>query len=245
MSEHAPFVANQNLADTLQLELSAASPEQQMMLRDTVSQVKITLLKQHAPFVQSKALASTANLEERVVLTDQETFQTFRGSWSLTDQTPVRGVMGTSFQLGELIILNDPDEAWWTFKPDSQALFAEHFGSEAVARHVLARVSLADTLTHEVVHQYQDDSLPPALLEVAVRYYQRQITTELGLGHIENDIATQSLNLYTDFVMCYGNSLHSVFFGKPIPSALRTEIITELTSRSTEMLPGSAIAVAT
>jgi hypothetical protein len=86
-------------------------------------------------------------------------------------------------------------------------------------------VGVHDSLAHEVIHQFQDYSLPMQFLEIAARYYQRHTTDSLRWGHIKELKIDDSLEVYGQLIDAYGDDVHALFFGKPMDNDLAGEII--------------------
>lgn len=87
-------------------------------------------------------------------------------------------------------------------------------GSEEKAKTLATWIALTDYLTHEIVHQYQDSTLPGYFLEFGARYYQRQLTDNLKIGHILEDLAEKRILIYKELIDQFGEDVHKIFFGK-------------------------------
>jgi hypothetical protein len=127
---------------------------------------------------------------------DKEHFTEFYGQWDDSGDKPAGTILATTFRDGDVIAFNDPAEAWKTFDSDAQQRLIEQFGDEITARRMVANISIVDNLTHEVAHQFQDNTLPDLFLEIGTRYYQRQTIAELRYGHMDNPAMNDSIALY-------------------------------------------------
>jgi hypothetical protein len=224
------FTAAREVADNLRLEASIATPEQQKDLHDAALSIKTSIIQHYGPHILAEALERSAHIEDRIVVMDKGTFDQFYGEWDGSGDKPADSILAATFSHGDVIALKDPNEAWHTFDNDAQRRLVQQFGDEATARRMVANVSVIDNLTHEVVHQFQDNSLPSFFLEIATRYYQRQTTSELRFGHIDIPAMDDSAALYGEAIGRYGEAVHDVYFGKPVAPALRSEIVSAITS---------------
>ena len=219
------FTAESDIADELRVEASMATPEQQKVLHDAAVSVKDSVIREYQPFIQQEALERTAHVEDRLIFMDREHFTEFYRQWDGSSDKPAGIVLAATFRHGDVIAFNDPAEVWHTFDAEVQSKLIQQFGDEATARRMATNISVFDNLTHEVIHQFQDNSLPDLFLEIGTRFYQRQTTTGLGYGHIDYPSMDDSISLYEGAMSEYGSAVHSVYYGKPVEPALRSKIV--------------------
>jgi hypothetical protein len=222
------YVADKQLADSLLLDCSMLTPAQQEILHDVAATVKEHVAQQYEPYIQAEALNTTSHVADRPIVMKREDFEGFYGQWNRSGDTPSEATFGVTYRHGEIIALMDPNEVWGVCRPDAQEAWVEQFGSEDVARQLVGDTSILDNLTHEVTHQFQDNSLPDTFLEIGTRYYQRQTASELKLGYLDNPSIDASIKLYEQALQTYGTAVHEVYFGKPIPPDMRNEIVSTI-----------------
>lgn len=225
MSEH--YIAENGTAYSLQLETSMATPEQQRVLHDTAIDIKESVIRSYSLYIQQEALDRVAHIEDRIILMDTEHFSGFYTEWDGSDEQLAGTVFAMTTEQGDIIAFNDPAGLWQTFTDTGRQGLIEQFGDEISAKLAVKNIGTIDNLVHEVIHQFQDYSLPRKFLEIAVRYYQRLTTSDLRQGHLERPQMNDSLEVYSQLISTYGDGVHEVFFGKPTDPSLMGEIIAE------------------
>src|SRR5579871_4327630 len=194
MDEH--YIAENGTVDSLRLETSRATPEQQRLLHDAAIAIKNSMLEDYGQYIQPEALDRVDHVEDRTILMDKDSYAAFYAEWDESGSEVGASAAMTTNQ-GDIIAINDPSEVWNTFDSDAQQGLIRQFGDEAAAKDVVRNNSVYDNLTHEVIHQFQDYNVQKTFLEIGARYYQRQTTNKLGFGHIIRPDMEDAIDVYS------------------------------------------------
>jgi hypothetical protein len=207
--------------DDMRMETSVLAPAEQAKLRDIAIAVKDSFAEKYRAFMVEGTTAKADGIEDRVIALEAEQFKTFYGEWDSSGDIPEDSVQGFTFPNDGIIALRDPKEFWGNFRSETQTFFSEHFGDEETAQKKVTEVLTHNYLAHEVIHQFQDDSLPNAFLEAGTYYYQRQMVKR----YITDDTTEKIIATYAQALDAHGEDVHKLFFGQKVDQASKNKII--------------------
>lgn len=210
------FVAEKDVVSHLLLDTSAITPYEQKQVTNWVKLIQESLLEQFGIYIQKKKREENSNLTDRVIITDSDVYNLLHAEWETHKQELFEGISNSRAHTtdeGGLIIFNNPNHIWKLFSIATQKALIKEFGSLKEAQKQATSISFLDFLTHEVIHRYQDESLPKAFLECGVRYYQRIIVQKLFGSYFSSDIDEARITFYASVISKLGNEVHNVFFG--------------------------------
>lgn len=210
------FVADKDVASHLLLDASAITPQEQKQVANWVKLIQENLLEQFGIYIQKKKREENSNLADRLIITDSDIYNLLHAEWDTHKQELFEGISNSRAHTtdeGGLIIFNDPNHIWKFFSIVTKKALIKKFGSLEEAQKQVASITFLDFLTHEVIHRYQDESLPKAFLECGVRYYQRIIVQKLFGSYFSSDVDEARITFYAGIISKLGNEVHNVFFG--------------------------------
>jgi hypothetical protein len=242
MGEVQEFTATPDMVDSLKLEASMLTPSQDAYFKKQAKLLSQDFLSRYRELIPQKTLRRTQHPENRFVITPSKEFKQLYGEWDSTTRNqgekPDKGIHGVYFPEGRFVGLDNPLTVWeGEFSEKTKQKLSKQIGGRRKARQEVANVSVYEFLTHELIHQYQDNSLPATFLEVAVPYYARETLKHLGFGHLVNPTYNKRVSFYENIVNDYGPDAHKLFFGSLSSSSnMRNAILGRFTPEVTNKL---------
>ncbi len=233
------FVADQSIIDTLKMESSKLSPSNEVAVKKDAILIQSTLVDMFDTYITPTAIDENKELEERIIIVNSDAFNALSAEWP-TDKSELKDEISTirafTTDEGQFLIMNNPNDMWKLLPREEFDKIVSRFGSFEKARNAVAYAGYFEYLVHEIVHRYQDPSLPIAFLECGACYYQTVISSTLEEDRIESELIEKRSNHYRNLVALFGNDVHHLFFGtlhnddlkKNILMYLYPKIVTEL-----------------
>lgn len=221
------------------LKASILTPEQQEEINTAGKLIKHTFIETNRPFIPQHTLQELEAAEDRIVVMDRKSFETLHRVYDELTIGEVRSterVMGTYFPDAKLMAFPNPYEIWDFTSPEVKESLIKQFGSEERAKKIEGLITLFDNLAHEIVHQFEDHSLPIAFRECAVRYYQRETVKKFQIGYAKEEFNEERIKFYENQVQKYGEDVHKLFFGSEIDAVRKQTILAELSTEEINRL---------
>lgn len=227
------FVASKDVMDALRLEGSILSPKQEKDLFSLVRKYQSHFESLYSTFIPKPKIEANSDLANRVLIFSNDIFTTFFKYWDIQDLQP-----GQAFttKMGDLIALDDPKTTWDLFSSTTQEQLVERFGGKENAINVIAQVATPNYIVHEIVHRYQDDTLPTCFLECGAAFYTRSLLNSMALAYIESELNNGQIQFFSDLVREYGEGVHKLFFGSSTDQNTRLVILSRFTPKIIENL---------
>lgn len=216
MDNQGEFTADKEMVDSLKLDASILTPKQERQVKIVARQVASEFTSMYSQFIPPDTLEKTKGIEDRILITKNDAFGIMYTDWDSEHLVPSpfnKALLGLCFTKGGIMALDDPRNLWNKFPKNVQEELSQEYGSEAKAKQRIMSGCLVDSITHEMVHQFQDNYLPDYFLECAVRYYQRQISDRLRMGHPIEDLTEERISFYKQMTKEFGDNMHHLFFG--------------------------------
>ncbi len=186
--------------------------------------VEKTLIDSYGKYIPEKGLKEKLGNDKRLIIGDLEQFYSqFAEGWTGEEDTRA---IPEAFRthLGRLIFLHPPDHYWDTLPADEKTKRIAYFGSEDEARSEEGLAVFLNLAGHEIVHNFQNDSLPLWLMECGASYYQHQVNETLDLPQLLDPLNAARREKYASIVQKYGGAAHSLFFGDTLEPNISEEI---------------------
>ena len=238
---NSEFTANRDMVDSLKLDASILTPKQDNQVKIVAKESSNELITLYGRFISNKTIKEVQGIEDRILVSDTDAFSEMYTSWNtiiITPTLPEKVTKGTYFVQGRIIAIDNPDRLWDTIFPEEvQKSLIKQIGNEEETKQLAAWICLVDFRTHEVTHQYQNHNLPETFLECAVRYYQRQVSEKLRIGHIIEDISEERISFYEKLIGQYGNDMHRLFFSGDIDERKKIAILKDFNQEAERLFP--------
>jgi hypothetical protein len=223
--------------DSIRLDCSSLPPQRTKTVEMTARRMNLTILHSLGSFIPPEVVAKNKDILQRIMIVDD--LESFALNWETSikkSKTPLSEVCAVSFREQGIVVILDPNIEWNNLDNDYKQERVNYYGNEDVARNNYVYDSLQSTLLHEILHQYQDRSLPSAFLESAVRYYTRSLIFS-NPPQPGNDTPAA---FYALLIEKYGDDVHRVFFNSPeVSSTRKKEITTHISRKSRRLFPQS------
>lgn len=208
------FVADQEMFDSLKMEVSALTPEQDKMVENFGNKVSDFIRDKYGNYIPEDKKSELVDIGKRIVITEKSTYQVFSSEWD--GEEVGESSDGARFLYGEFIGLNKMEDAWDRLASEDtrQSFIKRYAGDELNAKKAFEFIVITNYTIHEIVHMFQNDELPEVLLETATRYYQQKIALELiGSATTFGEPYDGYIDKYQKLIDQYGDEVHKVFFG--------------------------------
>lgn len=224
------------MPDSLRAEASAMHPETQEQIKNFGTRIIDTFSRLHQEHIPLPTLERVKGMEDRIIVLDPNEYDVLFSEWSAWGHPPTEHVSGVAFTEGDLIAIRYP-EKWSTLNDQDKARNIELFGSEEKAKNMINGISFESAIIHEIIHKFQDDSLPEAFQELGTSYYERYMTQQLNtLGYSNEPDVNQRIEFYQNLLDTYGDNVHKVFFGTIKDLLLKQDILNTLTPEKIEQM---------
>lgn len=234
MKDSSFFVGDRDLIDSLRLDSDVISPKEQKEISSWITTIQEELLKTFGRYLQQQKIDENKDLADRLIITHSDEFNVFEADWRYNKSKQVDGISNIrayTTDEGAMIIFNNPRDSWMLLGEEIKKQLIIKYGDEENAQKIVASILFFDHLVHEVVHRYQDESLPLAFLECGVRYYQRKIVEKLFGTYLIFELDNERIAFYEKLVSDLGEEVHNVFFGTIDERWKRSVILNKLNSK--------------
>jgi hypothetical protein len=230
------FTADRDIADSLKLEMGFTTPEQNGFLKNTVNKIQSTFVETYYDLIPHEKLLDAGNISDRVIVAQSEQFKIFYSEWNSTGIFPSEYTRGSFFPRGKLMAFDNPITIWKSYGEEAKREAIKIFGSENKARSAIISICFDDFLAHEVIHNFQGNSLPVAFLETAARFYQRETIKKLEYGYLTIDNNEYVIEFYNGLVKEFGDDIHKVFFGLDVDPEIKADILSRFSPEQIKIL---------
>lgn len=178
-------------------------------------------------YIPAATFKKVEGAEERILVLDPNEYDYLYSE--LNGHAPPSQA-GVAIRQGNLIALRYPRQ-WDILEEESKQRVTEVYGSEEIAENTYNVIAFETAVIHEILHKFQDDSLPEPFMELAVCYYERQMNHELNtLGTLSNPDIEARVDFYQQLINVYGDDVHKTFFGSIQNAAQKAVILGSLTT---------------
>lgn len=240
------YTADNEIADSLILEASMLTPQQQRLYTTIGKNITQTFIMKYRQYIPPHTLQESDGTENRIVVMDNNTFNTFYREWDTSPKgigiKPDKDIAATYFPQGKIIAIDYPSDIFELYSPESRAYLIKLYGNEEEAIKASRSFTLIDRINHEVVHTCEDETLSEPFSECATRYYQRENARNLHLIQNTNEKEEERITFYQNLIDEFGEDangdsyVHKVFFGAEIDSGIKQEILSRFTPQVLERL---------
>lgn len=213
------YTLDRDMADNLKLDASILDPRTEKSWKDWTNNIVTTLTNKYRGYIPAEKVDQSNTIADRIIITDPESFSVFWNEYFSEDKgmtgenTPAYGVSGVTGVEGQPIIINYDPEKWWKIIPQSSKIEAEQlFGNNAKA--AIAHIFVLKSLTHEIIHQFNNFKMPRVFLEAGVRYYEKEVAKDLGFNLFSDDESERAVEQYQSLIDQMGDDIHKIFFGE-------------------------------
>lgn len=223
---------SRDIADSLRLECSILSPSENSQIKQLAHNVRKKFHAQFGRFFRQNVLEEVGDVENRIVVTDVSAFNTILAEWNSTKWNSTKNllpllenVFAAHFPNEKFIIMFKQFDRYWdkTSKEFQQTLI-ELTGSENKAKEVMGHIGFMTSLTHEIVHQYQDGSVIPEFLEIGAVYYTCSLLSSARIPTFLDKVGNSRINFYSNLIQVFGDNVHKLFFGQEVPGRIKNTI---------------------
>lgn len=219
------FLANRELVDSIKIEASSLSPHSERYIQSATSGIISALLSEYGRYILPDTYQKSSNINNRVLVAPHETVQILRKEW--TQQKQEHPVDGFHCSQGHLIIVSEPDHYWQQVSDRlKNEAIEKNNGNKEQARQYIGWMGFIGTLTHELIHNFEDHNLPDLFLEAGVINYQREIILYiLHQGYLVNEDEENLGMVYHNMIKQYGDDVHRIFFGSHVDHEKKLSIL--------------------
>lgn len=214
--------------DSLKIQSSILSPKTDSDIKLTVTKMVDLIYSEYGNFIPEISRQRTKGIEDRVLITTSHAFLTMWKDWdSTTRGTQAKitsGTLATLFVEGMLMGFDNPNQLWKIYAHEVQKELIKSTGSIKEAKQIVSQ-TIYSQITHEVVHQFQDFTLPLPFLEIATRWYERMISRKLKFSYPLNELDEERVYVYQAMVIAFGDKLHRTFFGTQQSPEIKQEVL--------------------
>lgn len=212
---------NPEIADAIRLETSKAPGFLEEVSEGIVLKVKQWTIRNYGKFIPKNRLEEIDGIEKRIIIAkDGNIFNDFYSKFH-NNPLPVDNDVGGFYDSENKYMMVNPE--WFTKQEflkqphilkRKEEIFLKH--GEDISQNHLLIMALSSTLSHELLHAFQDYNNPRKFKECAVRWYQYQLvgghTDRLLFGDNEAEMAR--IKYYQGLINQYGDAVHKLNFGQ-------------------------------
>lgn len=235
------FSVEQNVLDSLDVELSMLSPKKLEAMRGVARRARDELIARYGAFIPEDKIEENLDIHRRVLVMESGTAKLFFKEWN-EDEANGREFVITNntragfFRKGRFIVFNDPYILWDELADEDMRQnwvkdFAEEGLTDKQTREVVSFVTSCWHVIEEVVHAHQDlGEVPIVFQECAADYYRSRIHEELEIPSLVG-IPTADLRVefYKMLLKWYGNDVHKLSFGSKVDESRKMLILRHFT----------------
>lgn len=227
-----PFVASKDMADAVKMEVSAATPKQDLQVVQVgVKEIVNTMLNLYGRFMPKECILRVRDAHQRTFVVNDNDFSLMYNEWSTNrDSREPEEVGGFCVYEGHVTIIRYPHSVsefrWETIPSETRTRWLEKYPDEIEARRAYSDVQSSFALTHETLHQFHTKNIPDFFAHCAIPYYQRELDKSLTFsGYTKNESYEIASEFYSILISKFGDVVHKVFFGLPVDNEKRDDII--------------------
>lgn len=239
MDEEKKFIPSRSMMDSLKMDASILTPEEDARVKHVARLVSNELFSTYKRFIPKETRVRNRNVADRILVTERSALETMYTDWD-TEAWPIplsAEDRALSLRAGDVIIFDDPNKLWNLCTPRLQKELIGEYGSLEEAKKVVVKNAFYDFVAHEVVHQYQYPYLPEVFHECAVRYYQRETVKKLGGGFLKDPYTEVAISFYKEMLDLYGDELHNLYFNGKIEPERQQEIYWKFEKAKNKIFP--------
>lgn len=213
------FKATRDMTDSLKLDASVLTPKQDREIKNVAKNLNRTFVIGYKKFISDEKIKEMAGVEDRVLITDDHAFNLLWSEWNTMNEVkepPGDEILAAFLEAGNLFTFKDFDKYWTKTSETLRANLIKKFGTEDKAKAIISKVGIVNSLTHELIHQYQNHRLPHEFLECAVRYYEREVLQKLNFPYLSENLDDERINFYESLIQEYGDDVHKFFSEKKL-----------------------------
>ena len=238
------FVADRDITDSIRMESAALSPRGDAHIKSEVRAISSTLVADYGDFMPPNRRELLSGIDDRVIVMSEAAVDTFSAVWRLRDEPETTGkeirigVKGATPRVGFLSVVSNPLDVWDTLPDEIKNLLLKMSdGDQTGAEAFFSMTSFCSTLSEEVIHQFQDFTLPRAFTECGVKYYKYQGMEKLGWPFMKGQPDELRVGFYSRLINIHGDDVHKAFFGSPDISYYdRSQVVDRFTPEVVSLL---------
>jgi hypothetical protein len=238
MSED-PQAIERDFADTLKIEASGLSPKKETQVKKYIGVVKESIEKQFGQYFSPETSDKIKGIEDRVIaFADKEGFSEYvRGMFGQPDRQ-VNYIVGlhTKAARGDLSVIQPVGGYSTKGEEELETLAKSWKVSKEQARRDVQLTEFKNTLVHEILHGYQDETLSHFFAECAVPYYVDKVMRDVKDSAIRFYRWDERIAKYNDLIKKYGDGVHRLFFGSNKNPLLKAKVYGEFGPATLKML---------
>jgi hypothetical protein len=233
--EHNLAQDNNEIADSIKLEASALSPEDQEKIKNYAREVKEAFIGTYGSYASASKtsflLGRELGIENRVLVLSDEQFYDFKNLWAEQSADPLsessRHKTARYFPMGELIVMSEFNEhSTWIFNElpqDVQNVFTERLGSSEASIQLIKEIVMYQIAAHEIIHSFQsqesfniyegdDENIVWEFIEGGAKYYEKELMERMGRKYIFEQEQLSDIDFYKELLSRHGDKLNRLFF---------------------------------
>lgn len=180
-----PFEINQETIDTLKLEISVLSPKEDQEMQFLIRELNRQITNHYGQYISKERVKEGEGIEKRFIFTDFEGMDNMNLLYTNVSLEGDKKTLATYSFRGDLIISVDKESM---FEEDDIPGF-------------LKIEEFVKVIKHEIVHFYQNPTLPMYLMQSGADFYA---------GRLEY----LGASIYKKFLEENGDLVHELHFGK-------------------------------
>ena len=209
------FVIDQAQLESLRVELSMITPEQQREVEEFAEQVVSSFLAKYQQYLPEQH--NDDGISRRIVITDNQTLNNFPEVWSKNDFGEIRCVGDYEESYGKFIVVTGEASHYWEqLTPEWQMALVNRHGSEQEAQKYAQEWGMANSIIHEIIHHQQPEYLyaHEIFLEGGATVVEAQLAEELGIKPFPDTLQRPEYEAFLKLQQELGNEVLSVLFGR-------------------------------